>query len=77
MKYKDYYDDKYIYYFSSKIHSVMPSFNLQVFSNDLIGRLDDKELFTRFDYIVVACKRAWEVIIQKISNHFMICWVRN
>lgn len=52
MKHKDYYNDDYIRGFSLKIHSVMPDFDEDAFRHDLIGQLEDKELFARFDCIV-------------------------
>lgn len=52
MKHKDHYDDNYILELSSKLSSVIPDFNADAFSSDLIGHLDDKELFARFDFIV-------------------------
>lgn len=57
MKHKEYYDDQYIMDFSAKISSVMPYFDAESFSNDLIGQLDDKELFARFDCIVDAMQK--------------------
>lgn len=52
MKHKDHYNDEYIQDFSNKLSSVIPNFNQKVFSQNLIGKLDDKELFARFDFIV-------------------------
>ena len=52
MKQKDYYNDQYVLDFTEKISSVLPDFNSKKFNSDLIGRLDDKELFARFDLIV-------------------------
>lgn len=52
MKHKEHYDDHYILEISEKLSSVVPSFNSKDFSGDLIGQLDDKELFARFDCIV-------------------------
>lgn len=57
MKYKDYYDDNYILNFSRKIHSVIPAFNEEGFLYELLGQLDDKELFPRFDCIVNAMQK--------------------
>lgn len=54
MKYKDYYNDQYIQDFSEKLAFVMPGFDSKVFSQNLVGQLDDKELFARFDSIVDA-----------------------
>lgn len=54
MKHKDYYDDRYIQDFSQKLASVMPYFDQDGFNRNLIGQLDDKELFARFDCIVDA-----------------------
>ena len=58
MKYKDYYNDEYILDISQKILAVMPDFDEKAFSYALIGRLDDKELFERLDYIVDAMQRS-------------------
>lgn len=52
MKYKYYYDDEYIKDFSKKLALAMPDFQEEAFSGNLLGRLDDKELFDRFDSIV-------------------------
>jgi len=60
MKHKDHYNDDYILDFSSKIHSVMPYFDQENFSHALIGQLDDKELFARFDCIVDAMENSME-----------------
>ena len=54
MKHKDHYNDDYIFSLSQKILFVMPDFNENAFCHSLIGRLDDKELFARFDCIVDA-----------------------
>ena len=58
MKHKDHYNDTYILDLSHKILSVMPDFDEQTFTHDLIGQLDDKELFPRFDCIVDAMVRS-------------------
>jgi len=60
LKHKDHYDDEYILDISEKIFSVMPNFDLNTFSNDLIGKLDDKALFERFDSIVDAMEKSME-----------------
>ena len=52
MKHKDYYNDQYIQEFAEKLTRVMPYFDSKLFSHNLIGKLDDKELFARFDCIV-------------------------
>ena len=57
MKHKEHYNDQYILELSSKLSSVMPHFDSEAFSNDLIGQLDDKELFARFDCIVDAMQK--------------------
>lgn len=57
MKHKDHYDDQYILELSEKMGSVLPDFNQAAFSRELIGRLDDKELFARLDSIVDAMQR--------------------
>lgn len=58
MKHKDYYDDNYIQDFSKKLALVIPDFDQKAFSDNLIGTLDDKELFARFDCIVDAMKQS-------------------
>lgn len=58
MKYKDYYDDRYIEEFSEKLALAMPYFDPEAFSHSLIGSLDDKELFARFDCIVDAMQQS-------------------
>ena len=58
MKYKDYYNNDYIFNFSQKIFSVMPDFDQENFCHSLISRLDDKELFARFNYIVDAMRES-------------------
>lgn len=57
MKYKYHYNDEYILKLSQKIQSAEPSFDSKYFSHDLIGKLDDKELFARFDCIVDALRK--------------------
>jgi len=54
MKYKEYYNDEYILELSGKIYSAIEDFDEKAFSEELIGKLDDKELFDRLDYIVDA-----------------------
>ena len=54
MKYKDYYDDVYISDLSQRIGTVMPGFDGKNFSQAIIGKLDEKELFPRLDCIVDA-----------------------
>ena len=44
MKHKDYYNDQYIQEFAEKLTRVMPYFDSKLFSHNLIGKLDDKEL---------------------------------
>jgi len=58
MKQKDHYDDQYILDFSNKISSILPDFDQKNFSENLIGKLDDKELFERFDCIVDAMEKS-------------------
>lgn len=58
MKHKDHYNDEYIQDFSNKLSYVIPNFNQKVFSQNLIGKLDDKELFARFDFIVDAMEKS-------------------
>lgn len=57
-KHKDYYNDYYIQEFSKKLAFVMPNFDQKTFSHHLIGQLDDKELFARFDFIVDAIQQS-------------------
>lgn len=56
MKHKDHYDDPYILDLSEKLKQAQPDFNTDKFSEALVGKLDDKELFDRFDFIVDALK---------------------
>ncbi|MCL2032537.1 MAG: DNA alkylation repair protein [Methanomassiliicoccaceae archaeon] len=65
MKHKDRYDDEYVLDLSLKIHSVMPGFDKDAFSNGLIGRLDDKELFARLDIIVDAMEKSMGIDYSK------------
>lgn len=58
MKHKDHYDDNYILELSAKLSAVMPYFDPEAFTHDLVGRLDDKELFARFDFIVDAMEKS-------------------
>ena len=58
MKHKDHYNDDYILGLSQKIFLVMPDFDGKTFCNSLIGRLNDKELFARFDCIVDAMQKS-------------------
>ncbi|MDE6816494.1 MAG: DNA alkylation repair protein [Lachnospiraceae bacterium] len=58
MKHKDHYNDDYILSLSQKILLVMPDFDEKTFCHSLIGRLDDKELFARFDCIVDAMEKS-------------------
>lgn len=57
MKHKDHYNDGYIQELSQKLYYTIPDFDQTAFSQKLIGRLEDKELFARFDCIVDAMKR--------------------
>ncbi len=54
MKYKDYYDEKYIIELSNKIHAVRPAFDASKLRQILSGKLEDKELFARLDCITDA-----------------------
>lgn len=56
MKHKDHYNDAYIMELSKKILAVQPTFDSDAFTHTLVGQLDDKELFARFDCIVDAMK---------------------
>ena len=60
MKHKDYYDNQYIEDFSKKLFSIMSDFDEKAFVHQLYGRLDDKELFARFDCIVDAMEQNME-----------------
>ena len=54
MKHKDHYNDQYILDLSEKLSRAQPDFNRENFTSELIGNLEDKELFARFDFIVDA-----------------------
>lgn len=58
MKHKDHYNDEYVKDFCEKLFLAMPDFDTEMFSHDLIGHLDDKELFARFDCIVDALEKS-------------------
>ncbi len=58
MKHKDYYNDDYIFSLSQKILCVLPDFDETSFCQSLIGRLEDKELFARLDYITDAMQES-------------------
>lgn len=58
MKHKDHYNDDYVLALSQKIVLVMPDFDEKTFSHLLSGKLDDKELFARFDCIVDAMQKS-------------------
>lgn len=58
MKYKDYYDDRYIQEFSEKLVRVLPDFDNERFLKSLLGKLDGEELFDRFDCIVDAMEQS-------------------
>ena len=60
MKYKEYYDDKYVLELSETISSGIPSFDKVTFSDEVVGHLDDKELFDRLDCIVDAMENSME-----------------
>lgn len=57
MKHKDHYNDEYIQLLSNKLTMVIPNFDEETFLHDLIGQLEDKELFARFDCIVDAMQQ--------------------
>lgn len=57
MKHKDHYNDPYILDLAKKIAEVQPDFDSEHFSAELVGNLEDKELFARFDFIVDALDR--------------------
>lgn len=54
MKHKDHYNDAYILDISEKLLRVQSGFDVEHFTTTLIGKLDELELFPRFDYIVDA-----------------------
>lgn len=58
MKHKEHYNDEYVLELSSALSSVMPQFNSQNFCSDIIGHLDDKELYARFDCIADAMEKS-------------------
>lgn len=58
MKYKDYYNEDYIIQFSRKICSVMPDFDEKTFLDSMSGRLEDKELSARLDFITDAMQKS-------------------
>ncbi|TLD87230.1 DNA alkylation repair protein [Helicobacter sp. MIT 05-5294] len=58
MKHKEHYNDTYILDLSQKILAVMPEFEAKTFVDSLLGKLDDKELFARFDCIVDAMQKS-------------------
>ena len=60
MKHKDYYNDQYILDLSKRLSSVLPRFDKKTFSKELLGKLDDKELFARFDSIVDAMEKCMD-----------------
>lgn len=57
MKHKDHYDDQYIVDLAAKLSDVFPQFDTAGFSKELAGKLEDKELFDRFDFIVDALEK--------------------
>lgn len=57
MKHKDHYNDQYILDLSEKLSRAQPDFNRENFTSELIGNLEDKELFARFDFIVEALEK--------------------
>lgn len=54
MKHKDHYNDQYVLDISEKLSQADSAFDTGNFSQMLIGNLEDKELFDRFDFIVDA-----------------------
>ena len=70
MKHKDHYNDQYIIELSVKLSSVMPDFDAKAFSRELVGHLDDKELFARFDCIVDAMQKYLENNYSKNIHSF-------
>lgn len=57
MKHKDHYNDSYILDLTEKLSYAFPEFDGEAFSTALIGKLEDKELFARFDFIVDALEK--------------------
>lgn len=57
MKFKEYYDDRYVEDFAERLARALPSFDSTAFRCELAGQLDDKELFARLDCIVDAMQR--------------------
>lgn len=57
MKHKDHYNDAYIGELAEKIAAVSPNFDALGFTESVQGRLEDKELFARFDFIVDAMEK--------------------
>ena len=45
MKHKDHYNDPYILDLAKKITEVQPDFDSERFSAEVVGNLEDKELF--------------------------------
>jgi len=74
---KDHYNDEYIKDFSEKIFFVLPGFDRKAFSHDLIGQLDNKELFARFDCIVDTMKMYMDGNYSKNIQAFLTCLDRN
>ena len=72
MKHKDHYDDGYIYDFSEKLSSVMPWFDKEAFVDELMGTLDGRELFERFDRITDSMEKCmandYEKNLQALYN---------
>lgn len=72
MKYKDYYDDQYIIDIAQKFAAVQPGFDKIAFTKELLGQLDELELFARFDCIVDAMQKyldnEYETNIQSFYN---------
>ena len=70
MKHKDHYDDQYIMEFSEKISSIQPDFDKAGFTHALMGLLNDKELFARFDCIVDAMEKSMDSNYSKNIQSF-------
>jgi len=58
MKYKDYYDDRYVAMISNKLARAHNQFNSEIFAGRLRGKLDNLPLFERFDVIVHALEKS-------------------
>ncbi len=58
LKFKDYYDEKYVREFGEKLAGARAGFDVKAFCGAVKGKLDDKELFPRLDCITDAMEAA-------------------